>query len=161
MSANEKQAPPKAAFVFHKPLTKVPPANAGSKARQRGEPEYTSVYMGENQNGHQLRLLPYLLLCCKIQKLYRGCGSTAEQSAKHYPDHEKTGKRDWDVLYLYARDTVLHLLRRAKSCMPIFPLLLNIFPMGNKRLPGIKACSPVSLPLQPARSPSTVSFFPP
>lgn len=33
--------------------------------------------------------------------------------------------------------------------------------MGNKRLPGIKACSPVSLPLQPARSPSTVSFFPP
>ena len=40
MSPKEKQATPKVAFVFLGPLTKVPPAKAGSRARQRGEPEY-------------------------------------------------------------------------------------------------------------------------
>ena len=40
MSPKEKQATPKVAFVFLGPLTKVPPALAGSRARQRGEPEY-------------------------------------------------------------------------------------------------------------------------
>jgi len=42
MSPKEKQATPKVAFVFLGPLTKVPPALAGSRARQRGEPESTS-----------------------------------------------------------------------------------------------------------------------
>ena len=41
MSPKEKQATPKVAFVFLGPLTKVPPAKAGSRARQRGEPEFT------------------------------------------------------------------------------------------------------------------------
>ena len=40
MGPKEKQATPKVAFVFLGPLTKVPPAYAGSKARQCGEPEY-------------------------------------------------------------------------------------------------------------------------
>ena len=40
MSPKEKQATPKVAFVFLGPLTKVPPAKAGSRARMRGEPEY-------------------------------------------------------------------------------------------------------------------------
>ena len=40
MSPKEKQATPKVAFVFLGPLTKVPPAKAGSRARQRGEPEF-------------------------------------------------------------------------------------------------------------------------
>ena len=44
MSPKEKQATPKVAFVFLGPLTKVPPALAGSRARQRGEPEPTSIY---------------------------------------------------------------------------------------------------------------------
>ena len=39
MSPKEKQATPKVAFVFLGPLTKVPPAAAGSGARLRGEPE--------------------------------------------------------------------------------------------------------------------------
>ena len=41
MSPKEKQATPKMAFVFLGPLTKVPPAKAGSGARQRGEREWT------------------------------------------------------------------------------------------------------------------------
>ena len=40
MSPKEKQATPKAAFVFLGPLTKVSPASAGNGARQRGKPEY-------------------------------------------------------------------------------------------------------------------------
>lgn len=36
----KKQATPKVAFVFLGPLTKVPSAKAGSRARMRGEPEY-------------------------------------------------------------------------------------------------------------------------
>ena len=42
MSPKEKQATPKVAFVFLGLLTKAPPALAGSRARQRGEPESTS-----------------------------------------------------------------------------------------------------------------------
>jgi len=41
MSPKEKQATPKVAFVFLGPLTKVSPALAGSRARQRGKPEFT------------------------------------------------------------------------------------------------------------------------
>ena len=40
MSPKEKQATPKVAFVFLGPLTKVPPAKAGSRARMRGIREY-------------------------------------------------------------------------------------------------------------------------
>ena len=40
MSSKEKQATPKVAFVFLGPLTKVPPAKAGSRARMHGEPEF-------------------------------------------------------------------------------------------------------------------------
>ena len=40
-SPKEKQATPKVAFVFLGPLTKVSPALAGSRARQRGKPEFT------------------------------------------------------------------------------------------------------------------------
>ena len=40
MSPKEKQAAAQQTFVFLGPLTKVPPAKAGSRARQRGEPEY-------------------------------------------------------------------------------------------------------------------------
>ena len=40
MSPKEKQATPKVAFVFLGPLTKVPPAKAGSRARMHGEPEF-------------------------------------------------------------------------------------------------------------------------
>ena len=36
MSTKEKEAAAKQTFVFHKPLTKVPPAKAGSRARMRG-----------------------------------------------------------------------------------------------------------------------------
>ena len=38
MSLKEKQATPKVAFVFLGLLTKVPPAKAGSKARQCEDP---------------------------------------------------------------------------------------------------------------------------
>ena len=41
MSPKEKQATPKVAFVFLGPLTKVPPAKAGSGARMRGICEWT------------------------------------------------------------------------------------------------------------------------
>ena len=41
MSPKEKQATPKVAFVFLGPLTKVPPAKAGSRARMRGIREWT------------------------------------------------------------------------------------------------------------------------
>ena len=41
MSPKEKQAIPKVAFVFLGPLTKVPPAKAGSRARMRGIREWT------------------------------------------------------------------------------------------------------------------------
>ena len=40
MSPKEKQATPKVAFVFLGPLTKVPPAKAGSRARMRGIREW-------------------------------------------------------------------------------------------------------------------------
>jgi len=40
MSPKEKQATPKVAFVFLGPLTKVPPAKAGSRARMHGGPEF-------------------------------------------------------------------------------------------------------------------------
>ena len=49
MSPKEKQATPKVAFVFLGPLTKVPPAYAGSGARQRGEPEYKHNERREKQ----------------------------------------------------------------------------------------------------------------
>ena len=45
----EKQAAAQQTFVFHKPLTKVPPAKAGSRARQRGEPEYKHNERREKQ----------------------------------------------------------------------------------------------------------------
>ena len=34
-----EEAPVARPMAFHEPLTKVPPATAGSRARQRGEPE--------------------------------------------------------------------------------------------------------------------------
>ena len=37
MSPKEKQATPKVAFVFLGPLTKIPPAKAGSRARKCGD----------------------------------------------------------------------------------------------------------------------------
>ena len=40
MSAVENKRLRKQTFILHKPLTKVPPALAGSGARQHGEPEY-------------------------------------------------------------------------------------------------------------------------
>lgn len=40
IDAKEKQAAAQQTFVFHKPLTKVPPAKAGSRARMHGEPEF-------------------------------------------------------------------------------------------------------------------------
>ena len=43
MSPKEKQATPKVAFVFLGPLTKVPPAKAGSRARMRGIREWTRM----------------------------------------------------------------------------------------------------------------------
>ena len=46
MCPKEKQATPQVAFVFLGPLTKVPPASAGSGARQCGEPE--SISRGTN-----------------------------------------------------------------------------------------------------------------
>ena len=49
MSPKEKQATPKVAFVFLGPLTKVPPASAGRRARQRGEPEYNGKSPKEKQ----------------------------------------------------------------------------------------------------------------
>ncbi len=39
MDSEEKQAAAKQTFVFLGPLTKVPPAIAGSGARKRGGPE--------------------------------------------------------------------------------------------------------------------------
>ena len=44
MSPKEKQATPKVAFVFLGPLTKVPPAKAGSRTRMHGEPEFKIKY---------------------------------------------------------------------------------------------------------------------
>ena len=53
MSPKEKQATPKVAFVFLGLLTKAPPALAGSGARQRREPEPTSIYKRTNHHGNQ------------------------------------------------------------------------------------------------------------
>ena len=53
MSPKEKQATPKVAFVFLGPLTKVPPALAGSRARQRGEPESKNNERREKQAAAQ------------------------------------------------------------------------------------------------------------
>ena len=36
MGSKEKQGTPKVAFVFPGPLTKVPPASAGSRVHERG-----------------------------------------------------------------------------------------------------------------------------
>ena len=43
MGSKEKQGTPKVAFVFPGPLTKVPPASAGSRARKRGGPESVMI----------------------------------------------------------------------------------------------------------------------
>ena len=42
MNAEKNKRLRQQTFVFHKPLTKVPPAIAGNGARQRGEPELKS-----------------------------------------------------------------------------------------------------------------------
>ena len=53
MSAGKNKRLRQQTFVFHKPLTKVPPAKAGSRARQRGEPESKNNERREKQAAAQ------------------------------------------------------------------------------------------------------------
>ena len=51
MSPKEKQAAAKQTFAFLGPLTKVPPAPAGSGARKRGGPESVMKKQAPPQGG--------------------------------------------------------------------------------------------------------------
>ena len=93
-------------------------------------------------------------------KALQGCGSTAEQSAKHYPDHEKLEKELGCTLFVRQRHGIA-LTPEGEKLYAHISVAFEHISYGEQEIARDKSLQSGIVTIAASEIASTVSFFPP